>query len=172
MPEFRSIRLNVPQILAVLVIIGGAAAFLGSSIFSKAEVTLKFMGYTTNSMRERIALLEISNRSDRPVEWALHSSAQSDNFLVGVSDLVETNGELRSVGMVGSSITLFDHDALRFGVNELKPGERAWAEIRPYPQTSSGRWRERFSSTLFRLGLHRIAAYVRSGKRVNGPVLP
>jgi hypothetical protein len=172
MQGFWSMRTKALHALAVLVIAVGLAAFLGSSMFSKQDVTLSFLGYTTNSMRERIALLEISNHSDQAVEWTLHSSAHSDNFVLAVTDLVETNGELRSVGMAGSSVTLIDHYALQFGVNELKAGERAWIEIRPYPQTRFGHWRERLSAKLFRAGLHRIAAYVISGKRVNGPVMP
>ena len=115
--------------------------------------------------------MEISNLTDVPYEWKFHSGAKDINHDVGVSELMETNGELRPVSPF-TGCNLFEHDVLQFGTDEFHPGERFWVEVKHYPKTASERRREALSYWLERRGLRRLAPYVRKGQRVNAPALP
>jgi hypothetical protein len=139
--------------------------------FTPEPLVLRFLHYTNNPARVRIAVMEITNRSSSPYEWTLRSDAKTADTLVWISDLVETNGALRPVGMSGG-VNLFDHDALQFGTDDFQPGKMHWIEIHHYPKTGSEKFRERLSDFLWRTGLLRAALYARKGHRINGPVLP
>jgi hypothetical protein len=134
-------------------------------------LVLRFLHYTNSPARVRIALMEITNRSSSPYRWTLRSDAQSAETAVWITDVVETNGALRGVGMSGG-VNLFEHDALQFGTDDFRQGKRLWVEVDHYPKTRSEQFRERLSDRLWRAGLLRAALYVRRGHRINGPVLP
>ena len=148
-------------------------ALLGRSLFSPEPLALRFLYYTNNAARQRIALMEITNRVDSPYRWSLRSEAEARgvNHEVWITDLVETNGELRGVGISGG-VNLFPHDALGFGTDDYQPGKRLWVVINHYPPTRGERQREKFSHWLERRGFRRLAPYVRESKRIYGPVLP
>jgi hypothetical protein len=138
---------------------------------SPEPLGLRFLYYTNNAMRDRIAVMEITNRSDSPYRWSLRSETEGVNHDVLITDLVETNGELRGVGM-GGGINLFEHDALQFGTDDFQRGKRLWVVIQHYPATRGERGLEKLSFWLERCGLRRFAPDVRETRRIYGPVLP
>src|SRR3954462_3919660 len=120
-----------------LLFAAGAAllvAWVGWSAFAPEPLTLRFLYYTNNNARQRIAMMEITNHTDSPFRWDLRSEVTGVNHVVWITDLMETNGELRGVGMSGG-INLFEHDALQFGTDQFQPGKRLWVVINHYPQT-------------------------------------
>src|SRR5262245_52203757 len=124
-----------------LVLVVGVVSVVLLSWLSRSStepLALQFLYYTNNAVRARIALMEITNRAELPYEWHLRSEAKGVNSCVWVTDLVETNGELRAVGISGG-INLFEHDALQFGTDDFQPGKRLWVAIKHYPQT---RWEQ------------------------------
>jgi hypothetical protein len=158
-------------VLVILGLAGGVAMLLWPSPLSGRAVVLKFLTYTNNVGSIRVAFFEITNESAGHIEWSLHADGRSRDHRVAVTDLMETNGELRHIGS-GGPLNLFSHDSLRFATDVLYPGENVWVEIRPYPLTSAVRWRERLAGWLCQLGWHGAAFKVKPGTRVNGPVLP
>ena len=158
-------------ILLVLLVTGLLVAGSWNSMFTEQPMVLRFLYYTNNEVRSRIAVMEISNRTDVPYEWRFHSAAKAVDHLVGVSDLLETNGELRAVGPF-TGCNLFGHDALQFGTDEFKPNERFWVEIKRYPKTPGELRREELSGWLWRHGWRRVSPYMGQGRRINGAVLP
>ena len=163
-------RCRVILVLAVLALAGWAATFLWSSPLSSSQVAVTFIKYTSNAVT-RVALFEITNQSEGHVEWSLYADGRERDHRVAVTDLVETNGELRHIGS-GGPLNLFTHDFIQFATDEFHPGQRVWIKIRPYPPTSGDKRRERVSGWLYRLGWRRAAFPVKPGVRVNGPVLP
>jgi hypothetical protein len=159
------------SLFLVATLCGGIAVLLVRSHFAPEPLALRFLRYTNSPARVRIAVMEITNRSSSPYEWTLKSDARSADSLVWITDLVETNGTLRPVGMSGG-VNLFDHDALQFGTDDFQPGKILWVEIHHYPKSKTEQFRERLSDFLWRTGLLRAALYVRKGHRINGPVLP
>lgn len=160
--------------VCLLLVAAGVAflvALLGRAPFSQEPLELRFLYYTNNAVQERIALMEITNRSTSAYEWKLGSDAKPANHNVAVSDLMETNGELRAVSPYNGG-NLFEYDALRFGTDDFQPGKRLWVSIQHYPPTRVERWRAAWSSWLERRGFRRLAPTVRQGRRINGPVLP
>jgi hypothetical protein len=170
-PAGQMMRRAAVAILLFLSLTGLLVTGFGDSMYTKQPLALRFLYYTNNQVRSRIAVMEISNRTDEPYEWWFRSCAKGVHHLVHVSDLLETNGELRAVSPF-TGCSLFGHDALQFGTDEYQAGEQFWAEVKHYPKTRGERWRERFSWELERCGLRRLASYVREGRRINGPVLP
>src|SRR5438046_7366485 len=61
-------------------------------------LALRFLHYTNNEARVRIAVMEITNHTDVAYRWTLRSDAKPGS-LIWITDLVETNGELRGVGI-------------------------------------------------------------------------
>ena len=156
--------------LATVVGVALFAAWLRRSAFAPGPLTLRFLYYTNNEGRQRIAMMEITNNTDSPYRWDLRSEAKGVNFAVWITDLMETNG-LRGVGMSGG-INLFEHDALQFGTDDFQPGKRLWVAIQHYPKTPGERRCERFSRWLELRGLRRLGPHVREWRRINGPILP
>jgi len=163
-------RIRVALVLILIATVLFVAVFR-DSIFAKQPVALRFLCYTNNEGRTRIVLMEISNRTDAAYQWQFHSDAKGVNHLVAVTDLMETNGELRSVGPY-SGDNLFGHDARQFGTSDFRAGERFWVEIKHYPNTEGELRREKLSGWFWSHRLYRIAPYVRLGQRINGPALP
>jgi hypothetical protein len=162
------------RVVAVLLVLAVTALFLdrfGDSIFAEQPVALRFLYYTNDAFRTRIALMEVSNRTDTPYEWNLHSHAKGVNHLVAVTTLVETNGEFRHVSPYSGG-PLFGHETRQFGTDDFRVGERFWVDIKHYPKTADELRREKLSGWLWSHGLHRAARYVRLGQQINGPVLP
>src|SRR5215207_8566935 len=112
------------------------AIFLVRWRFAPEPLALRFLHYTNSPARVRIAVMEITNRSSSPYEWTLRSDAKTADSLVWITDLVETNGALRPVGISGG-VNLFDHDALQFGTDDFQPGKILWMEIRHYPKSKT-----------------------------------
>ena len=157
-----------------LLFAAGAAllvAWLGLWRFSSEPIALRFLYYTNNTGHARIALMEITNHTDSPYEWKLRSEVKGVNHSVGITDLVETNGELRPVGPFDGTV-LFPQDTLQFGTDDFEPGKRLWVAIKHVPKTPWEERRERMADWLWRFGLCRVAPYVKEGRRINGPVLP
>jgi hypothetical protein len=154
----------------LLCLLGGALllAWLGRSAFTPEPLELRFLYYTNNEMRSRIAVLEITNRSDTSYEWHLRSGHKGVNYVVAITDLVETNG-LRGV-LMGGGLHLFEHDALQFATDDFRPGQRLWVAIKHHPKTSDERWLEKMSSWMERCGLRRGAEHLREGRKINGPI--
>ena len=73
-------------------------AFVWLSPPSPPPVTLKFLGYT-NTAINHVVLFEITNRSAVDLEWSLHIQRRPrDNYMVAVTEFMETNGVLTHVG--------------------------------------------------------------------------
>jgi hypothetical protein len=138
--------------------------------FAPEPLALRFLHYTNNEARVRIAVMEITNRTDAAYRWTLRSDANPGS-LVWITDLVETNGELRGVGISGG-VNIFGRDALQFGTDDFKAGKQLWVEVDHYPKTGGEQFREKLSDRLWRTGLLRAALHMRKGHRINGPVLP
>ena len=157
----------------LLILVAGALllACNWDSAFSPAPLVLRFLYYTNNAGRDRIAVMEISNRTDSAYEWRLHSSWEPRNQRTAITELVETNGDLRAVSPYDGD-NLFGHDTCQFGTTEFQIGKYFWVEAKHYPKTGGELRREKLARWLWRNGLHRAAPYVRQGRRINGPVLP
>jgi hypothetical protein len=156
-------------LLTLLMLVGVAGAFLGWP--ARKEVGLRFLSYTNNGFA-RIALFEITNHSTGAVTWTLYADGRPLDYPVPVTEVIETNGEMRHIGS-GGPLNLFGHDSLQFGTDALKPTEKkVWVSIQPYPITRLGRQREQLSGWLYRLGWHGGAFQVKRGTRVDGPLLP
>jgi hypothetical protein len=170
-PAGQMMRRAAVAILLVLSVTGLLVAGFWDSMFTKQPLALRFLYYTNNEVRSRIAVMEISNRTDEPYEWRFHSCAKGVNHVVGVSDLLETNGELRAVSPF-TGCSLYGHDTLQFGTDEYQAGEQFWVEVKHYPRTAGDLRRDKLSGWLWRHGWYRASPYVELGRRINGPVLP
>ena len=156
------------MLLSLLLLVGGIGIFQSPS---GKQVGLRFLAYTNNGY-DRIALFEITNHSATAVTWTLYADGRPLSYRVAVSEVIEPNGEMRHIG-AGGPLNLFGHDALQFGTDALKPTEKkVWVGILPFPITRTGLRRERLADWLYRLGWHRGAYAMKSGTRVDGPVLP
>ena len=160
---------RVLAILVLLMVTGVVASF--SSLFSPAPVVVRFLRYTNNTAGVRVALLEITNRSNTAFAWHLRSDARTRDFILGLSDLMETNGELRNYGGAGS-FNIFERDFLQFTIEEFRASDRIWVELHHYPKTAGERRRQLWADWIERRGLRQMSIYVRAGLRVTGPVLP
>ena len=161
---------RVLLLLSLLILVGGVGTFFDWSP-SRKQVELRFLTYTNNGFA-RIALFEITNHSAAAVSWTLYADGRPLNYRVAVTEVIETNGEMRHIGS-GGPLNLFGHDSLQFGTDELKPTEkRVWVSIQPYPMTRTGLQRERLADWLYRLGWHSGAYGVKRETRVDAPVLP
>jgi hypothetical protein len=157
-------------LLSFLFLVGGFGFFLFWSPASK-QVGLRFLAYTNNGYA-RIALFEITNHSEHAATWTLRAKGRPLDYRVAVTELIETNGEMRHVGS-GGPLTLFGHDSLQFGTDELESTEKkVWVSLRPHPMTETALLRERWSGWLYRLGWHSGAYRLKLGARVDGPTLP
>src|SRR5262245_27512383 len=84
-----------PLFLAGVVLL---VAWLSWSPASPEPLTLRFLYYTNNYSRQRIAMLEITNHTESPYVWRLRTESKGVNHGIGITDLMETNGALRPVG--------------------------------------------------------------------------
>ncbi len=163
-------RRRVILISALLVFLGLGAAILWPVPLSGRPVVLKFLAYTNNAYT-RVALFEITNQSAADFRWSLHADGRELFHRVAVTELMETNGELRHIGS-GGPMNLFRHDSLEFATDELSPGERVWIEIRPYPESRAGRLRNQIAGWLQQRGWISAAFHLKPGTRVEGTLLP
>lgn len=158
---FQDRRLLLLPSLLMLALACGVCVFWDWSP-SRKQVGLRFLAYTNNGFAQ-VTLFEITNHSADAVIWSLHADGRPLDYRVAVTELIETNGEMRHIGS-GGPLTLFGHDSLQFGTDELKPTEnKVWVNIRRYPMTWTGRYRERLCGWL---------NLTKRGTRVDGPVLP
>lgn len=158
-------------LLMVLTFIFFLASRFWESLFSPPPLTLRFLYYTNNTVRDRIAVMEVSNRTDKPYQWSLRSHSKPVDHLVAVTDLVETNGQLLPVSPYNGD-NLFGHDARQFGTTDFKSGEQFWVEANHYPKTSAEIRRAKLAGWFWKIGLRRVAPYVGQGQRIHGPELP
>lgn len=134
-------------------------------------LSLRFLHYTNDAAGTRTAMMEISNHTDTPYQWSLHSHSKALNHLVGVTTLLQSNGEMQHVSPYDGG-NLFGHDSLCFGTDEFRPGEQFWVEITHYPKTAGELRRDKVSGWLWKLGLRRVAHSARLGRRIDGAALP
>ena len=162
-------RKKVAMSLAVL---AGAAFVLVLTQSSQGPppLSLRFLFYT-NITGQRIAMMELSNRTDSAYEWIFHSRSKAVNHQVSVSKVKPSSeDEFYDVTINGSN--LFGHDTIQFGTDEFRVGEQFWVEAKHYPKSASELRREKLSGWLYSHGLRSVAPYVRIGRRIHGPVLP
>jgi hypothetical protein len=164
-------RHRILLLLTLIVLVGIVGALFCFSPHSSKAVGLKFLNCTNNG-HARIVLFEITNQSADAFTWTLYADGREPNHRVAVTELMETDGQMRHIGS-GGPLKLFGHDSLKFGTDELNPTEkRVWVSIQPYPMTRIGLQRERLAAWLYRLGWHSGAYAVKRGTRVDAPVLP
>ena len=164
----RRARVAILLILTITVLL---MAYFCDPISGERPLVIRFLYYTNNAARARIAVMEISNRTDTPYHWTLHSDAKGASHVLAVTDLIDPNGQLRAVSPCSGG-TLFDHAMLRFGTDDFEIGKRFWFKVTHYPKTADELRRERVSAWLWRCKLRLAASYVAPGQRINGPVPP